>query len=63
MKVVLPVASPVSLQPKGTPMKMRTTRRNEENEVSIFLFFFTLFTYLYLHHFCSLQETVAWRAP
>lgn len=41
MKVVLPVASPVSLQPKGSPMKMKTTRRNEENEVGSFL--------LYLH--------------
>lgn len=38
MKVVLPVASPVSLQPKGSPMKMKTTRRNEENEVGFLLY-------------------------
>lgn len=38
MKAALPVASPVSLQPKGTRMKMKTTRRSEGNEVSVLLY-------------------------
>lgn len=35
----------------------------ERRKRSEFFFFFTLFIYLYLHNFCSLLETLAWRAP